>query len=422
MEDCLFAKCDAEDKAFALFCGVIGGVIDIFFVGEPTKSIGGKMADAFVDDCIVKFSNLGLTKRLQGGKTLAPTNDPVEAIGRLEREYKVNYDQRYTSDTGGQVELGTKNHHLKSLGHSPDIVGLFFSILDQFCHTAHFIDNGEIVAIQTEEMPDNLTLLGNSVPAKVFCGFVNWFGHLMSDVGGSTTAAGRGSGIPLPFYNLLTLCDFGAFTAEKKTVAQVASDIFVKGYDVRAGIAMSIPVLLTEMMIKFYWFIKRKFFLKLPLKDCFPSIMHGDLRGMLLIADGTLCVIDGADAVLRSKGDIVAFAMRFNIVAWSRFTKLVFREICIRNRWGLAYLEMEFEMIDAALEQHLRKLHAIDIQKLEEELHRERELNQKLYLMQSEQDIAMTLYDTITAYDLDLPFHDHTSFNQFMNSDEELIF
>ena len=227
----------------------------------------------------------------------------------------------------------------------------------------------------------------------------------------------------LPFYNLLTLCDFGEFKTPKgkATVAQVATEIYKNGYDVRAGVAMSIPVLITNLSIHFYWFIKRKFYLKLPLKECIPGKVYGDLREMLLIADGTLCLIDGADAVLQSHGNIVEFALRLNVVAWSHFCKLVFREICIRNKWGMAFLEMEFARIDFALEQHLRKLSNIDITKLERELKRAKDLNIELMELETEEAVAGALYEAIYKFDLDLPFYDHSSFHTFMTSDLELV-
>lgn len=413
----LFERCDEYDKAFALFAGLVGGVIDVLIVGNPATSIGGKMADKFVDECIVKFCNFVC----DGQKS----SDPVKAIGRLQDKYEINYDMAKSSDVGYMVNMGTKNHHLKSMGHSPDLIGLIFSILDQFQGTAHFIDNGQVVVVKTE--CQDLELYGKSLISKVFCGFVNWFGHLMSDIGGSYESrkkyGGRGSGVPLPFYNLLTLCDFGEIKTPKgkETISQVAVDIFTKGYDARAGIAMSTPLLITNLCINFYWFIKRRFYLKLPLRECIPSKAYGDLREMLMIADGTLCLIDGADALLQSKGNIVDFALRLNIVAWAHFCKLVFREICIRNQWGMAVLEVEFERIDFALEQHLRKLDNIDTTRLDQELQKAKVLNLHLFEMKTEEQVAGALYEAICVYDLDLPFHDHDSFNDFMNSDLELV-
>lgn len=62
-------------------------------------------------------------------------DNSANMIGHLERRCKVNYDARYAKDLlmGDKVlNMSMKNHHLKSLGYSPDIIGLFFSILDSF--------------------------------------------------------------------------------------------------------------------------------------------------------------------------------------------------------------------------------------------------------------------------------------------------
>ena len=85
---------------------------------------------------------------------------------------------------------------MKSLGHSPDIIGLFFSILNQFTSTSTFLSNGQLITIET----NTYELQGHNFISKLFCGVTNWFGHIMSDIAGSSGAAGRGSGVVIPFY------------------------------------------------------------------------------------------------------------------------------------------------------------------------------------------------------------------------------
>lgn len=72
------------------------------------------------------------------------------------------------------------------------------------------MDNGQLITIQT----DTGELQGHDFISRLFCGTVNWFGHLMSDIAGSSGGrgnanGGRGSGIVIPFYELFGLCDFG---------------------------------------------------------------------------------------------------------------------------------------------------------------------------------------------------------------------
>ena len=57
--------------------------------------------------------------------------------GKVKKE--VPYDQKGIGDAGKAVfNLTPSNHHFKSLGHNPTIMGMFFSILDQFNNTSHF--------------------------------------------------------------------------------------------------------------------------------------------------------------------------------------------------------------------------------------------------------------------------------------------
>lgn len=52
-------------------------------------------------------------------------NGGIKANGERFDGFKVNYDQRHTADVNGEFNMSTKNHHMMSLSHSPDIIGLF---------------------------------------------------------------------------------------------------------------------------------------------------------------------------------------------------------------------------------------------------------------------------------------------------------
>ena len=200
--------------------------------------------------------------------------------------------------------------------------------------TSSFVHDGQLITIQSE----TFELQGNDLVSKLFCGIVNWFGHIMSDVAGSSGASGRGSGVVIPFYELFQLCDFGSFQVgeDRNTLATVATKVFQNGYDARFGLTMAIPVVVCDLSIKLAWAIKHHFYHKRPLVECIPSKRHDDLRIMLIIGDGTLCLMDGADAAIRSGGNWVNFFLRLNIVAWYRLVVLVLREVCIRLEIGRA--------------------------------------------------------------------------------------
>lgn len=334
------ASCDKYDYMIAGTCGLIGGLVDIFFVGLPGQGALTRFTDDMTDQAVQKFAAWNGWKGPREGK------DPTaSAIGFLEGIYKVNYDHRHGGDVDGLFRMSTRNHHIKSLAHSPDLVGLFFSILDQFTSSAHFVDDGKLIRVDTE----TFELKGSNLVTKLFSGFVNWLGHLFSDGAGSSGAQGRGSGIPIPFYSLLQFVNVGEFGQHKQTFAKIAVQVFEQGYDFRHGLALSIPVLITELLTRITWTLKQRLYHASPWSECVPSANNPELRRMLLIAHGSLCLVDGADAAIRSGGDMILFMLRSNLMAWARFGTLALKELKIWVQEGAldmasvdSYLEAEY--------------------------------------------------------------------------------
>ncbi len=74
-------KCDRYDHLTAVACGVIGGLIDIFFVGTPNSSVLGKWSDAQVDNAVKRFArSTGWSP-----KKSAQVDNVSSVIGYLER-------------------------------------------------------------------------------------------------------------------------------------------------------------------------------------------------------------------------------------------------------------------------------------------------------------------------------------------------
>jgi hypothetical protein len=333
-------------------CGVITGLIDILFVGSPTDSKLGGMVDNQANKITEKFASfLGWDKEkaIEKGK-----NTTASAIGYLEKKFKINYDHATTHSTGGAVEnLSLKNHHLKSLGHSPDLIGLFFSVLNQFTNTSSFISNGQLITIDTE----TFELHGGNFIAKVFCGIANWFGHIMSDWTGSSGTVGqggRGTGVPIPFYNLFQIINVGEFGQHKQTFATITSKVFENGYDARHAITMAIPVLINELLIRFMYTMKARFYHQKDWIDCIPKGSVPELRRMLLVGHGTLCLIDGADAYIRSGAgvDMVEFLSRTNLIGWVRFGQLAYKEIYAWYNSG----HIDADAVDEYIDRDLRSM------------------------------------------------------------------
>lgn len=413
-------KCDKYDYLIAAGCGAIGGVIDIFLVGAPGDSVLGNWTDAQVDKVVKTFA-----KTMGWSPKDAQKGNVASAIGFLERNFKVNYDQRHTKDVGGLFNMGTKNHHIMSLAHSPDIIGLFFSILNQFTSTASFIANGQLVTIAT----DTFELQGGNFIAKIFCGVANWFGHIMSDIAGSSGSrgnGGRGAGVAMPFYELFQFCKFGKFSVgkDKQDLATIAIRAFQEGYDARFGLAAAIPVVITDLSIRLIWALRRHFQYEKPFKECIPTSKHAELRVMLLVGNATLCVMDGVDAAIRGGGtQWVIIITRLNLFAWFRLISMVVKEMCIRLGISDALQkELEaFKRVNQAIVAYLAELEKIDIEAYQKEVKEYTKYCELIGKTSTEESLNAALLVTFDQLNIEKAWDGN--FDEFMgNSSNHMVF
>lgn len=368
------AHCDKYDYIIAAFCGVVCGLVDSFFVKMPStkkeenSKLGqwaDKKADEFVENISKKLWDADSKKRdyikdLYKNKQISleqrnkmlkdagiPYNQNInsapdglqQCIQYLEKKFGVNYDASTAAGLKTNDALGSmtpSNHHLKSLAHSPSIIGLIFSIIDQFTGKGTFVDDGKLVRIAPVDKKngiDQFELRGSNFPAKIICGVCNWLGHLCSDlVGSNTTRAeekgGRGSGLPAPFMEIMQMCNFSLpdKDGKKMTAAQLTVKMFESGYDARFAVATAIPVLLNEFLIRLMWCLKSRFYHNRTWKESIPVGQKPELRRMLLVGHGVLCVVDAIDAGIRSS-DLLTFSLHLNVAAWSRLAIAGIQEV-----------------------------------------------------------------------------------------------
>lgn len=339
------------DYLLSVSCGLIAGVIDIIFVGDPNNSILGKITDKQADNFIIKAAQFFYDNDKRNKyKPKKKPSDLKHSIDYLEQAFPVKYDARYASDLnvadGVLSDMNPSNHHLKSLAHSSDIIGLIFSIIDQYNGegTASFVDKGKVIHVVPNKISKNKYpyFYGSEGTSKVYCGFVNWIGHLISDIGGSSSTredgkTGRGMGIAMPFYESFLAFDFGNFNGD--TFADTMIKVYEEGYDFRFGIATAIPVVIEELLIRCTWTIRQKFFYGKSWLESLPSSKNENFRMMLLLGSTTFSVVDGADATLRSVGydkgiqiNWVGFFTRINYVGFMRLTGLLLKECVIRAK------------------------------------------------------------------------------------------
>lgn len=394
------ANCDKYDYMIAAFCGAVCAIIDSFFVKMPSSikednsALGkwtDKQADNFIehlskglwnkdskkrDEIINMFKEHKITREQRDNllkEAGIPYNQNIEkapislqqCIQYLEKKFGVNYDASsaaYLESDGKLKGMRPLNHHIMSLGHLPSIIGMIFSILDQFTGKASFIDNGKLirlVPIENKNSIDKFELRGNNFATKLICGFSNWLGHLCSDLVGSNTtrkegSTGRGTGLPLPLTEILQLCSFKVpdGNGDKMTISDLTIKVFENGYDVRFAAATAIPVVLNEFLIRLFWSLKSRFYHKRTWKESIPFGKHPELRRMILVGHGVLCTIDLADAAIRSV-DMITFIMHLNVAAWTRITISGLQEVRALYKQNV----IDIDVLDDDLEVEWRRLY-----------------------------------------------------------------
>ena len=336
-------ECDKLDYILAASSGALCGIIDIFLVGKPSESKLNNLTDKWYEERVKDFAKWNHPEHKK-------FDNLSSAIRWLEERYKIPYDQ---SVGGGifkdYINLTPSNHHFKSLGHNPSLLGLFFSILNQFENTSNFVSNGEFITLSNND--NKFELIGNDFISKIFCGLVNWLGHLFSDVSGSSSSAlkgNRGMGIPSPFWTwtndiIVIKKELNISPTEfDKTINDLAIKIFEEGYDIRFQTTQVIPVFINELLVRLIYSIRRLllYFKKVNKEErnfkrmwisCEP-FSNNTVKRMLTVAHGTFCLIDLGDSVVRgfTKGggsfNAIEFVMRLNIAGLGRFAISLYGE------------------------------------------------------------------------------------------------
>jgi len=327
----LTTHADALDYMLAASGGILAGIIDIFLVGKPGSSYLTEWSDQQTLGVVKKFA------KMQGWKP-GGGNDSG-AIAWLEKKYKVNYDFRGAGDIA-QGYTDPAMHHLNSWAHHPTLLGLVCSIIDQFNNTTTFTSaikagvGGDIVILSgNSECP--VKLQGRTVPAKIISGAMNWVGHLMSDVAGSSSAVrhgNRGAGIPGPImsmvYEISSIVKESNISPEEfeRNFLSTIEEMYRSGYDFRFELAQAVPVIFNDLFIRSMYIIRRYKAYLVTIKSknetfSFKNLWHAvkpfknrTITRMLLIGEAVFTIIDVSDAAVRSAGNWTAFLLRINIV------------------------------------------------------------------------------------------------------------
>jgi len=338
--DLLSSNADKLDCFIAAASGLLCGMLDILWVGEFSLERGRNIAESKVNGFVEK------TAKLLGCK-----EDGIKsAVAFLEKKFPIPSDGN-TPDFGGGLQ-----HHLRDFAHHPTIVGLMFSLLTQFTEKSYGTDvSGKFKVVP---VPDKSRIfIGKDIPDKIIKGTLVWFFHLVSDVAGSSSTAGRsgGTGIPGPILSiakeLSSLPLFRNIKIGDNTVSVFLSKLFngtllakhdengklIKGteiqFDLRGELGLAIelsrqavPVIANECIVRSFYLIRR---LAVEIESVgltsvsdaryidWDKIKPADsptLTRMLMIATGVFTTVDIAEAVVTKR-----FFVSVNYVGVGRF-------------------------------------------------------------------------------------------------------
>lgn len=367
--DKLINDTDGLDNLVAVSSGVLCGLIDSFFVGEfnfeELKADSNKHVNKFVEG-YAKMNGYDGNGRLKG------------AIAFLEKKFPVDQDNIWKTTSISSPKL----HHLEDIAHHPTPMGLLAAIVVSFLHYGIFVDKEGhwnfqkidtnpkqllktwlpiiisgvmlwLIHLAKSKHPEKFDKLPKAIKKLVLAlaatpavihvleVSINWFGHLVSDMGGSKSTAGGGMGIPGLFLSLLK--ELASIPPLNMTpLSKIVSGFYSKDkFDMRAELAVveyfgkqAIPVILNEVIVRTFYFVRRLIMEKQQnenWKDVNWSnvipINNRTIDRMLTIASGTFMAVDMADAAIRSGmksgGEPATFAVNFilrvNFVGVGRF-------------------------------------------------------------------------------------------------------
>lgn len=374
---------DGFDYALAACSGVFCGFIDSFYVGEFNFVELKTDAHEHVNKFIEKYAELSGWKGKEKGGRL------VDAIKYLEGKFPVDQDNIWK----GKKYSSTRYHHIDDLAHHPTLCGLFFAIVVSFFECAPFVDkNGKWHLESFDTNPKNLAKLwipilisgilrwlvyvaeskylekeGKKLPTPIrkllkaiaytpgviaiLQVAVNWFSHLVSDMGGSKNTPDGGMGIPGIFISLLK--ELSSLPWLNQTgLPEFVSDLYSKDrIDMRAELAIleyigkqALPVIINECIVRCFYFVRHLIYERrkcgswkdVPWENVFPW-KNRTINRMLTIATGTFTTFDVADAAVRSvikNGANVYnpklyadFILRVNFVGLGRFAIAIGNDI-----------------------------------------------------------------------------------------------
>lgn len=294
-------KLDEFDIGIAALAGLVGALIDILLVGIPVKTNNGlnagPLSNYIRDYFEKKFPKEEMDKLANSKKCKVPFD------AQDNRHTKINI-----------VGLSAYYHRLLQLGHDP-VLGLVFGVLDILNGTMTTIDkNGKIVCQVMENYADRKE-------SDVFSAIFKLLLHFKSDI---TTSMG----LPAPMMSLFNLLQFGSIGKEEQTIAEIVQGMYYEGYDFIHFCSMSVPAMITEIIVRLGYSIKR---IKEghSVSESIPFSLDREknpkLSTMLFIGHSAEVAINAGKVVFTEN------PMAINYSQWIAFAKYSYSQL----KWGL---------------------------------------------------------------------------------------
>lgn len=297
------------DYAVAGVAGILGALADILLVKVPGHSqyLGSATSEG---GWLSNVLNDGFDRLL-----------PADTVQRLEQAYKVPYDAstNFMLDEA-VVGLNPWTHRLHSLGHDP-ILGWFFGVRDILGGQLSTIGADGSYVVQRTIFGGGDPEWGIGVFARLAGAFCSVGGHMVSDMSTAT-------GLPPPLFGALQTLQ--AEVVDGQSIASIARDMYLGGYDFRHFLAGGVCVAAIEAIVRTAWLAGEISDGK-PIRQALPVGAKPRLRTTLFLAHGV------ASAVNAGKVAVTGNPLALNYAQWLAF----FRYLLPQLHWVLLERERE---------------------------------------------------------------------------------
>lgn len=318
------------DILVACIAGGLAVLVDFLIVKVPEDmniKLNGKNVHHEGSPLTELFKKIGMT---QDGKE-------AKWIQSLENWFHVNYDPSIKENIPGMCP---NNHRAFSLGHDPSISGLIWAIKDIVSGTFSYIDKEGILRIDKVAPSDY---------SKLFYAPVLWLGHIFSDVF-------TRRGIPIPGTCLLRMLKVGSFGEKSRTVSDLVTYMYVKGYDLRHLATMSICNLVIGVVINIYYFlvIKQDIDSSQPIFEKeYVRVKNNQKKKKLMFTAYSIAVAGNIGKVAAYQGSPFAI----NAAIWYQFAREAVTQVIINmddGKYAIEAIENR-HLIDETFERLLKQ-------------------------------------------------------------------